>query len=159
MVKAKLFVLRPLLFGSAPKGMLFSLIEKIEMISPRKETYLKVFFDSFHRNAHKEPFIPGEIWRELPGNLKPYAVSNLGRVRSKKVCLKTSLAMNSGYAAVTIKKNELVHRLVWVAFRGEIPRGRVINHKNGVKLDNRLSNLECVSYEENSRHALTILGY
>jgi len=45
------------------------------------------------------------------------------------------------------------HRLVWHFFNGQIPDGMCINHKNGIKTDNRPSNLEIVSYSENMRHA------
>jgi len=44
-------------------------------------------------------------------------------------------------------------RLVWQHFHGDIPAGMCINHKNGVKDDNRPSNLELVTYSENLRHA------
>lgn len=45
------------------------------------------------------------------------------------------------------------HRLVWRALKGPIENGRVINHKNGMKRDNRPDNLECVSNGENVSHA------
>lgn len=45
------------------------------------------------------------------------------------------------------------HRLIWEAMNGPIPVGLEINHKNGVKTDNRLSNLELVTHAENIRHA------
>lgn len=49
----------------------------------------------------------------------------------------------------------LIHRLVWEAFRGKIPEHLLINHKNGNKNDNRLSNLELMTNLENMRHAVT----
>jgi len=45
------------------------------------------------------------------------------------------------------------HRLVWRHFNGPIPPGITINHKNGVKDDNRLGNLELATYSENMIHA------
>lgn len=45
------------------------------------------------------------------------------------------------------------HRLVWHAVKGPIPDGLVVNHKNGVKDDNRPENLEVVSYSQNTKHA------
>ena len=47
----------------------------------------------------------------------------------------------------------LAHRLIWQNFFGDIPDGLCINHKNGKKFDNRPSNLELVTYSQNSRHA------
>lgn len=46
------------------------------------------------------------------------------------------------------------HRLVWHALRGPIPHGMVINHKNGIKDDNRPDNLEMVTPSQNASHAM-----
>ena len=53
--------------------------------------------------------------------------------------------------------NGLAHRLVWFHQNGQIPMGLVINHKNGIKTDNRPDNLEVVTRSENARHATQIL--
>jgi len=45
------------------------------------------------------------------------------------------------------------HRLVFTHLHGPIPTGTQINHKNGVKTDNRPANLEIVTAQENSLHA------
>lgn len=45
------------------------------------------------------------------------------------------------------------HRLIWEAVNGPIPDSREINHINGVKSDNRISNLELSTRSENIRHA------
>ena len=45
------------------------------------------------------------------------------------------------------------HRLVWQYLFGVIPKGMEINHKNGVKTDNRPENLEVVTPSENALHA------
>lgn len=45
------------------------------------------------------------------------------------------------------------HRLVWQHFNGNIPPGEEINHDNGLKDDNRPSNLLCGSSGENVEHA------
>jgi len=50
----------------------------------------------------------------------------------------------------------MAHRLVWVWLVGPIPSGMEINHRNGKKQDNRLSNLEVVSASENVKHAYRI---
>lgn len=52
----------------------------------------------------------------------------------------------------------LAHRLVWQHFHGDIPEGKVINHRNGKKNDNRPANLEVESYSGNALHARRVLG-
>lgn len=50
------------------------------------------------------------------------------------------------------------HRIVWRHFKGPIPKDMAINHKNGVKYDNRPENLELLTHSENVLHSLYVLG-
>mgnify|MGYP001608595648 CR=1 FL=1 len=65
--------------------------------------------------------------------------------------------VKSGYLSVilygTIIKSFRIHRLIWEAFKEKIPIGKEINHKNGIKTDNYIENLECITHTENMRHA------
>ncbi len=65
-----------------------------------------------------------------------------------------------GYPAVNVRTNEgkkavvRVHQLVCEAFHGKMPPDRrTVNHRNGIKMDNRAENLEWVSQGENNAHA------
>lgn len=106
-----------------------------------------------------------EEWRNVVGYEGYYLVSNLGRVkslsrlrkrRSKDVILKQT-DNGKGYKFVGLTKNrkserKYVHRLVLKAFVGECGN-KECNHINGIKSDNRLSNLEWVTKSENGKHA------
>lgn len=50
------------------------------------------------------------------------------------------------------------HRVVWVIANGPIPEGYTINHKDGVKNNNALTNLELATMSEQRRHALDTLN-
>ncbi len=62
----------------------------------------------------------------------------------------------NGYLA--IKFHVYVHRLVWEAFNGTIPSGKEINHIDGNRANNRLSNLQLVTRSENMRHCHRVLS-
>lgn len=46
-----------------------------------------------------------------------------------------------------------LHRLIWVTQKGMIPEGKYVDHINGVRDDNRWSNLDLVTWEENTRNS------
>ena len=97
------------------------------------------------------------IWRDIEGGA--YAVSDCGDVVNTKTG--NWLGYNGhGYSLVTIRReaghieSTSVHRLVYETFVGKIPKGLEINHIDGNKRNNRLSNLELCTSRENSLHAL-----
>lgn len=102
-------------------------------------------------------------WRHIPG-YDGYQASDDGQIR--RIMDGETLNQyhhDSGYRSVSIYRTQksrvpLVHRLVALAFLGEPPEGYQVNHKNGDKADNRLSNLEWVTPGENTRHAMKHLG-
>ena len=64
----------------------------------------------------------------------------------------------SGYLVCTVRKhgqngqkNYLVHRFAYECFNGIIPDGKVIDHVNNIKDDNRLCNLQLMSHQENCK--------
>ena len=54
--------------------------------------------------------------------------------------------------------NIFAHRIVWLFYKGLIPDGLQINHKNGIKDNNRPENLEVVTCQQNIIHAINVLG-
>lgn len=61
----------------------------------------------------------------------------------------------NGYIRVSIQGEKInTHQLIMKLFVGEA-NGFDINHKNGLKTDNRLENLEYVTRKENIQHAWT----
>jgi hypothetical protein len=67
-----------------------------------------------------------------------------------------------GYRMVTLTRygkcvSVGAHRLVWRHMNGVIPKGITINHKNGIKHDNRPENLELATPSEQTLHAAYVL--
>lgn len=69
-----------------------------------------------------------------------------------------------GYLQVRVmldgkRVHALAHRLVYRHFFGPIPPGMTINHKSGIKSDNRPENLELATPSENTLHSLRVLKH
>lgn len=106
-----------------------------------------------------------EIWKDIPGYEGLYQISNYGNVRSmnynKKVGNIKELKPNTtrdGYLEVHISKDSkrryfLIHRLVAQAFIDNPDNKPQVNHIDGDKSNNNVSNLEWVTNGENQRHA------
>lgn len=95
-----------------------------------------------------------ESWVEIEG-FPDYLVSNTGfvySVRSKKYL---TPGCSGGYLSVSLGKGnqKLVHRLVVENFIGVIPDGYEVNHIDGDKTNNTVSNLEITTPSENVMHS------
>ena len=103
--------------------------------------------------------------RDIKGYEGLYFVSDLGEVFSypkktrkgirklKPCCLKT------GYLGIDLCKDGIIkkytiHRLVALAFIENPDNKEQVNHKNGIKTDNSLSNLEWSTRSENQLHSI-----
>jgi hypothetical protein len=114
----------------------------------------------------EQQFTPEELETEEWRRLGDYSVSSLGRVRREvgRTCAKAGMILKPSvrgrYLRVSINHRSVsIHRLVTAAFLGFCPDGLQVNHKDGCKTNNRLSNLEYVTPSENACHARDILGH
>ena len=112
----------------------------------------------------------GEDWRDITGFDGKYAVSSLGRIRRnaridsrkkrKAAHILATQIDRLGYAVIGLRVNRVrklcrIHRLVACAFFGEpnSDASQTVNHKDGNKKNNHVSNLEWASYSQNNQHA------
>lgn len=132
------------------------------------ENYFNIYVDSNFKNPNYR--FPNEEFKSIPGYEESYSISNYGRVRSdagmrwsgkgfayfKNRILVPQLD-HLGYYRLGLHKNKLhknhlVHRLVAYAFLGDTYK-KTVNHKNGIKVHNFISNLEWATSSENQKHA------
>ena len=113
-----------------------------------------------------------EVWKDIPKFEGLYQASNLGRIKSlpklvnnrfkdiskAERILKPSKGKN-GYLRVVlmkdgIKKYCLVHRLIAKTFLPNNLKLEQVNHKNEIKTDNRVENLEWCTVSYNKRYSV-----
>lgn len=128
----------------------------------RKPPALSYFY--VNQNTKSMSNIQEEIWKDVVGYEGYYRISNQGNLISLKsgtehyVSLKPHKTKGYIETHLTSPYNSgtgAVHRLVAKHFLmpPKNPKATSVNHKNGIKTDNRIENLEWVTHSENMQHA------
>lgn len=116
------------------------------------------------------PLLSNEMWKIAPKFNRYIAVSNMGRIAITAIYpsyrrgqLVKQTTGNDGYVYFYISLNRRTyrkssHRAIASAFFGICPEGKEVNHIDGNKKNNTISNLEYVTRSENHQHAFDMLG-
>ena len=99
-----------------------------------------------------------EKWKDIEWWEWLYQVSNIWRIKSLRDGRIMKLKYIQGYTNIGLNKDTKqkwyrVHRLVAQAFIPNLENKRTVNHKNWIRDDNRVENLEWATYSEQERHA------
>ncbi len=107
--------------------------------------------------------------KQIKGHERLYSITKDGKVWSHERIIRgrkyggnwLSPKNSNGYLHVIlckkgIMKTKLIHRLVGQTFIPNLDNKPCINHKDGNKLNNDITNLEWVTYSENDLHAFKI---
>ncbi len=139
-----------------------------------KKKHKKPAVPKFHSDINIT--LENEIWATVKDYEECYEISNYGRVKSlerysfysnKSVKIEGRLMRphfmkcNGKYTYLTITlsksgkvKTCLVHRLVAIHFLGNNQDLPCINHKDGNKSNNHISNLEWITQQDNIKHSI-----
>lgn len=108
-----------------------------------------------------------EIYKDIIGYEGLYQVSNKGNIKSlnynKTKKEKVLQPLNKeGYYRISLHKNAKakwynIHRLVAIAFIPNFENKPEINHINGIRNDNNITNLEWCTRSENTLHSFRVL--
>ena len=103
-------------------------------------------------------------FKKIPGFPNDYRISADGIVISlkhNKIKILKPILRSNGYVSVVLRQDNksipmYVHRLVAITFLKNKENKEVVNHKNGLKTDNNLDNLEWVTQSENLQHLKSV---
>lgn len=101
------------------------------------------------------------VWQDVAGYEGLYKVSNDGRIIGTKSKKQLRYTLQGGYPRVKLYRNAKgksisVHRIVATTFIPNTENKPQINHKNGIKTDNSVGNLEWATSSENVKHACSM---
>lgn len=120
-----------------------------------KRAYPLITEDIFEKHYPNVKEIPG-----FPG----YFVTELGDVLSYRGLKMSPYTTKVGYQSIKLKspdgsfKVRQVHRLMMLAYKPQSEASKLwVNHKDGDKLNNKLSNLEWTTPSQNHNHARDVL--
>ncbi len=102
-----------------------------------------------------------EEWKDIIG-YETYSISSYGRVRRDCKIL-SPITTPAGYKRIPLSKDGIskgyfVHRLVAIAFIPNPENKLTVNHKNHIRDDNNLTNLEWATSQEQALHSRHALG-
>jgi hypothetical protein len=113
----------------------------------------------FKWERYEQINLENEEWRNViidEKEIENYQISNLGRFKNYKgIIMENYKPHHSGYIYVRVNKEKYaLHRLIALAFIENSKNKPFVNHIDGNKINNSVSNLEWCTIKENNQHAI-----
>jgi hypothetical protein len=100
-----------------------------------------------------------ENFKEIDFKGRIHCVTETGKVlQYNRTKYRKTFPNTSGYEYFTLDKAYLVHRMVAIAYIPNPLNKKFVNHIDGNKWNNHVSNLEWVTKSENELHSIRVLG-
>ena len=124
----------------------------LRWVTKKENVYNRKIKNIQRKNQYIENFNENE-WQQY--KYTNYYVNKNGQIINIKTKRLLKGAFRNGYIRISFPEGKVsLHRIIWESYYGEIPEGKILDHIDGNRLNNKLENLRLVTQKENIINAM-----